>query len=215
MAGVLLIALGTYYLFHRSPPKLPSAADPTDPRENYTGPFQNIRPEVRYTAEERCADCHLDKALAFADHAMGRTLLPINQTKSPPLDAGHHNPFDSLGFRFQTELTAGRMKQTRRGPIQEQSLDVTYRIGSGTHGHSYLSERDGFLFQTPVSWYSQKGVWDLSPGFDETLLNGRPASSDCLFCHANKANPVEGSLNRNMVPVFEGHSIGCQRYSYP
>jgi predicted CXXCH cytochrome family protein len=38
---------------------------------------------------------------------------------------------------------------------------------------------------------------------------------DCLFCHANRARYVEGSVNRYTPPVFDGHAIGCQRCHGP
>src|SRR2546427_6281449 len=37
-------------------------------------------------------------------------------------------------------------------------------VGSGRVARSYLSSLDGFLVQSPVSYYSLAGKWDLSPG---------------------------------------------------
>jgi tetratricopeptide (TPR) repeat protein len=93
--------------------------------------------------------------------------------------------------------------------------DVHYVIGSGTRGYSYLSDRDGYLFQTPISWYSQKQAWDLSPGFGRSTSTGRAVMADCLFCHANRAGAVEGTVNHYRQPVFDGHAIGCQRCHGP
>ena len=41
-------------------------------------------------------------------------------------------------------------------------------LGSGRQGASYLIDRDGFLFQSPISWYAQQRRWDLSPGYQKT-----------------------------------------------
>jgi hypothetical protein len=179
-------------------------------------------PAVQYVAEERCAGCHEDKARAFAEHPMGRSLLPVAQAATPPLDAAHNNPFDALGSHFLVEQDGSRLRQRRSRldpagrPAAKLAWDVHYVIGSGVVGYSYLTDRDGYLFQTPVSWYAQqKKAWGLSPGFGPPLLTGRAVVPECLFCHANRANYAEGSVNRYTEPVFDGHAIGCQRCHGP
>ena len=68
---------------------------------------------------------------------------------------------------------------------------MKYALGSGTRGISYLIEHDGRLFQSPISWYGQKKQWDLSPGYDVNNLHfDRPIEPDCLFCHANRVEPI-------------------------
>jgi Tetratricopeptide repeat/Cytochrome c554 and c-prime len=221
VTGVLLVA-GLVLVFHSSFTLHPSSsAAPRDPRRDYAGPFRNVDPAVRYVAEERCADCHAAIARTFAEHPRGRSLLPAAAAPAPPADAGHDNPFDALGSRFRVEREGDRLRHRRTRldaagrPAAELAWDVDYVIGSGTRGHSYLADRDGFLFQTPVSWYSQKGAWGLAPGFTPPRLTGRPVLPECLFCHANRAHYVEGSVNRYEEPVFEGHAIGCQRCHGP
>jgi hypothetical protein len=58
-------------------------------------------------------------------------------------------------------------------------------------------------------------VWDLSPGFSPILLTGRAILPDCLFCHANRASHVPGTVNRYTEPIFDGYTIGCQRCHGP
>jgi hypothetical protein len=194
---------------------------PPDPRAAYAGPFRNIDPAVRYVADARCADCHEDIARAFAAHPMGRSLLPMARAARVPEDARHHNPFDALGSRFLVGRDGGRawQRRVRLGPDGRSAAvlewDVAYVIGSGTRGHSYLTDRGGYLFQTPASWFAQKQAWHLSPGFGPPLLTGRPVEGGCLFCHANRAHFVEGSVNHYAEPVFDGHAIGCQRCHGP
>src|SRR5262249_57597529 len=96
-----------------------------------------------------------------------------------------------------------------------RGLEVDYVIGSGTRGHSYLADRDGHLFQTPISWYSQKGAWGLSPGFDAERVRGRAIKPDCLYCHANRTRPVADTVNAYQKPPFAGHAIGCERCHGP
>ena len=199
-------------------PDLPSP----DPRTSYTGVFQNVAPGVRYVGSKVCAECHEDIARSYAEHPMARSIIPVAAAADlHPADAAHHNPFAALGFSLSVAVDNKRMfHRVSRGesggqPIYQLSMEVGYAVGSGSHGHSYLSDRDGYLFQTPISWYSEKKIWDLSPGFSGDLIVGRPVSGECLFCHANRAQPWEGTLNRYRAPLIVGPEIGCERCHGP
>jgi predicted CXXCH cytochrome family protein len=200
-----------------------SPAAPPDPRLTYKGLFENIHPSVKYVGSAVCKDCHLEIAESFSRHPMSRSVQPIAKVASGQrYDQAVHNPFDALGARFLVVPFGPRVwhRESRldeKGqPVYERDLEVHYAIGSGNHGYSYLTERDGFLFQTPVSWYSQKKIWDISPGFSPPLLPGRPVLNECLFCHADRVEPYEGLQNRYHEPVFRGHvGIGCERCHGP
>jgi hypothetical protein len=74
---------------------------------------------------------------------------------------------------------------------------------------------DGYLFQTPISWFSQKQFWAVSPGFVVEGFSGRPVATGCLLCHANRVKLVAGELDHFEKGVFEGHAIGCERCHGP
>ena len=93
---------------------------------------------------------------------------------------------------------------------------MKYALGSGTRGIAYLVDNDGRLFQSPISWYSQKRRWDLSPGYREANAHfNRPIEPVCLFCHANRVQPVALTVNRYEEPLFRGNAIGCERCHGP
>jgi tetratricopeptide (TPR) repeat protein len=196
-----------------------AAANP-DPRLLYKGPFRNIHPDVRYVGDAECAACHFDISESFAHHPMGRSLIPIARVTDEQFDAAHHNPFLAAGSRFFVERRDGKVwhRQTRVNDagrtLYTIEHEVHYAIGSGLHGHSYLTNQGGFLFQTPISWYAQKQTWDRSPAFKVEQVR-RPIGGDCLFCHANRAHFRESSVNRYDSPLFDGHAIGCERCHGP
>src|SRR5262249_30888704 len=75
---------------------------------------------------------------------------------------------------------------------------------------------DGFLFESPISWFAQKRKWDLSPGFEVANYHfDRPIRPGCLYCHANSAFAVPASINQYRPPIFDGHSIDCERCHGP
>ena len=91
--------------------------------------------------------------------------------------------------------------------LAEIEAEVRFALGSGTRGITYLIERDGFLFQSPIAWFAQQGRWDISPGYGEFSPQPnfeRPIQPDCLFCHANQFRPVAGTLNRYELADLPG-----------
>jgi hypothetical protein len=198
------------------------ADGPQDPRLAYGGPFHNIHPDVQYVGDAACADCHKQMFASFRRHPMGRSMLPIAQLAGQQVyDSAHHDPFDALGLHFSVERRGDRVWQrqsARDGEgriVFQEELEIHYVIGSGARGYSYVTDRDGYLFQAPISWFSQKQIWDLSPGFDLRRVTERPVTRECLYCHANRAHPLAGYQNRYARPIFSGLAIGCERCHGP
>jgi Flp pilus assembly protein TadD len=188
-------------------------------------PFKNTRPGVGYVGDEACARCHQEVAGAYRSHPMGRSLAPLRgDAKGPPAGTAAGLPFEWKGVQFLVEERDGRVfHKMRRGDaegnvIAESEAEVRYALGSGTRGITFLIERDGFLFQSPIAWFAQRGRWDISPGygeFDPQPNFERPIQPECLSCHANRFLHVAGTLNRYQPPVFEGHAVGCERCHGP
>jgi tetratricopeptide (TPR) repeat protein len=204
----------------RKPPEPPAQRDPADPRLTYKGPYRNIHPNVKYVGDAACAGCHKAETDGFHRHPMSRSIVPISQlAPAQRYDTKVHNPFEALGMRFTVERRGDKVgyKQERLGRggkvLAVAEVEAHYAIGSGRRGHSYFTTHDGFLFQTPISWYGQKQIWDLSPGFHDGGL--RSVVPECLFCHAGSARPVEGAENRYREPVFAQAAIGCERCHGP
>ena len=222
--------LGTVYCLSLRPkppatdagPKSRDDPVPPDPRLSYRGPFRNIHPDVKYVGDGQCVDCHQDIHRTYGKHPMGRSMAPIARLASKqPYDEAHHNPFMAFDILFRVDRRGDRVyhRQTRLDasgkPIYDFAHEVGHVVGSGARGHSYLTTHDGFVFQTPISWFSQNRIWDLSPGFPPWARAGRLVSGACLYCHANRVEPVENTRNRYREPVFRGHAIGCERCHGP
>jgi hypothetical protein len=129
-----------------------------------------------------------------------------------------------MGVRYTIERDGDRVihRASRRDAdgrlLAENGAEVRFALGSGTRGVSFLIERDGFLFQSPISWFTQERRWDISPGYGEFTSRPdfeRAIQPECLYCHANRFRPVAGTLNRYETPIFEGHAIGCERCHGP
>src|SRR5262249_46129112 len=99
--------------------------------------------------------------------------------------------------------------------------EVPFAIGSGARGRSYIISRKkgdqgGFLYQSPISWFTRGDRWDISPGYEGFNVHyDKAIHPACLFCHANQAEPVPYAQNQYREPIFRGYSIGCERCHGP
>ncbi len=131
--------------------------------------------------------------------------------------------FQAGSSQWTIERRGGREihRETQLDPegrvLAQVEAEVKYVLGSGARGIAFIVDHDGRLFQSPISWYSQKQEWGLSPGYEQHNFHfDRPIESHCLFCHANRAQPVALSVNHYKEPIFGlGEAIGCERCHGP
>src|SRR5205823_161242 len=129
---------------------------------------------VGYVGDAKCAECHPAEAETYRRHPMARTSSPIPRPDGPEhYDRAARNPFDALGLHYAIDRQPGRIlhREQRRddqGHVRaEVEAEAAYVIGSGEHGCSYVVNRDGYLFASPIAWYSQRQIWDLAPNYGE------------------------------------------------
>jgi predicted CXXCH cytochrome family protein len=185
-------------------------------------PWKNAGPDLAYVGDKACARCHADIAATFRRHPMGRSLAPIASAAVGGDRPDGSTTFEAGSSRFTIERRDGRefhreARFDEAGRVLAQvEAEVKYALGSGSRGVTYLVEHDGRLFQSPISWYSQKKRWDLSPGYEHDNRHfDRSIEPTCLFCHANRVVPVNRTVNRYEEPIFRGHAIGCERCHGP
>src|SRR5258708_26697704 len=93
--------------------------------------------------------------------------MAMSSGRNLPLIPGsfRHGP---SGVRYDID-TSGQVSFSRGTTKGERHLD--YYIGSGVAGRSFLYARDGFLFEAPITWYTQTGKWDVSPGYERDTVS--------------------------------------------
>lgn len=182
-------------------------------------PSRAPRPSV---ADAECADCHPEIAESYARTGMGRALSAWPPRAGAAADGARaaalvpspeitHRP---SGLRYRTETDPhGRVWQVEDGPeaAPPRRVAAGWVVGSGNHTVSFLGLADGRLVQLPLTWYTQRGLWDLSPGYERP---GQPRLSrgvegPCLFCHNDLTPLLPGRTDVYEAPLAEG--IGCNR----
>ena len=90
---------------------------------------------------------------------------------------------------------------------------ISYIIGSGQHTNSHIIDENGYIFQAPITFYTQQKKWDMAPGFrKENLRFDRALSPECITCHNHFPKHISGSLNKyESMPK----GIECERCHGP
>ena len=154
---------------------------------------------------------------------MGRSLGDVRSVTIPGQDSLPSPLFQAQGLEYAVERRGDRVFHTEikreagGRVVARNEAEARYVIGSGEQAMAFLLERgDGYLFESPITWYSGKRKWDLSPGYEKDNVHfERLVKPACLFCHSNQFDHVEGTENRYRQPIFQGHAIGCERCHGP
>jgi hypothetical protein len=181
-----------------------------------SSPFLNTGAEASFVGSEACRSCHATRDVSFRRTGMGRSMAEVNPEREPADGAFEHPPSRR---QYQVRRRDGRLwhRELLLVPGAEVVLSefpVKYVVGSGQHARTYLVEADGFLVESPVTWYASRQAWDMSPGYEGPDQQGfaRSMGEACLMCHAGQAEAVERSLHR--MRVHEA-AIGCERCHGP
>jgi tetratricopeptide (TPR) repeat protein len=167
-----------------------------------------------------CAQCHPAIAKRYAATPMARSSGRVS-TIGPTVPTG---PLTDAS----TQATI-RLKLTKEGaltlnlerelPPLSISRELTYFIGSGRIGRSFLfAQEGGFLYQSPISYYADGDTYRASPGFQRknNVDLTRAVQPSCLLCHASRLQAVAGTQNQYDAkqPFLEG-GISCERCHGP
>ncbi len=162
-----------------------------------------------YVGNQACSECHAEIYQRYSTS-------PMALSSGRELPALRTGAFRHAASKVSYAIDAKGLVTLSKGKHSEQR-QLRYYFGSGVAGRSFGFVRDGFLFEAPVTWYSQTGVWDVSPGYasDTASRWSRPIEPSCLFCHASQTRWREGTLNAYAEPVFTQDGIGCERCHGP
>ncbi len=157
---------------------------------------------------QECATCHAEAVDQYRLSGMGRSI-------SAPADGHPVGPyghgFSRTGFR--TSASAGSLVQEieRGGLSAEYTID--YVIGSGNAAFGYLVRVGVALFQSPIAYYTERDQWGMAPGMEREANPdfNRPATSECLWCHAGRPAHTPDTVNRYGDPALEAEAISCDR----
>jgi tetratricopeptide (TPR) repeat protein len=158
-----------------------------------------------------CARCHADVTNHYLQtpHSMGSgpalmKLIPGNFTQT------------ASGVRYSISEQNGGAWLRYTDPLHPgfdgQHL-LQYYLGSGHLGVTYLFSTDGYLFESPIAYYTHLARYDMKPGLAD-IGEGAPAipiDSSCLRCHmSGVAETDSGTLNHYTGAPFRYGGVTCE-----
>jgi len=101
----------------------------------------------------------------------------------------------------------------QREPHNNGQLNLSYFLGSGHLGTTYIYSINHFLFESPVAWYAATKSYDMKPGLAEIneMPPSLPMQSSCLRCHMSAVQASDsGTINRYKSLPFLHSGITCE-----
>jgi Tfp pilus assembly protein PilF len=217
LLSVAIIAV-TMPAFFCSTPK----NDTEEAGEHPTSKWRNVyNTSARYVGMETCRGCHQSIYETFIQTGMGQSFGLATKTKSAAdFSPAHALVYDSvLDFYYKPywsndSLYIMEFRLEGGDTVHKRIQQVNYIVGSGQHTNSHIFNTNGYLYQAPITFYTQKYKWDLAPGFEKGASSRfqRMIQLECMSCHNAYPDFVANSENK-YNKVMTG--IDCERCHGP
>jgi hypothetical protein len=162
-------------------------------------------------ADAACVRCHEKIVRSYLDtpmaNASGMALEKLHQGTFTHAASGieytiaEHNHRAELAYR------------SRDGSTVSVDLPLSYFLGSGHLGTTYLYSLGDFLFESPVAWYAASKSYDMKPGLADLsyMPPPLPMQSGCMRCHMSAVQASDpGTINRYRGLPFLHTGITCE-----
>lgn len=100
--------------------------------------------------------------------------------------------------------------------VYRDDRKISYIVGSGMNGLSGIVRRGDFLFEAPLSYYTEGKEWALSPGYDQGDFGfNRPIREPCIVCHSGRPQIDAANEAKFKDADFKELAIGCENCHGP
>lgn len=184
------------------------------------GEYYNHNDTVKYVGMDQCRACHNSIYETFIETGMGQSFNVASKHKSAARFGKHYvvkDRFTDLNYYSYWKGDSMYIMEFRlegKDTVHKRIEKVDYIIGSGQHTNSHMMNVNGFVYQLPMTWYAQKGRWDLPPGYEDghNVRFNRTIGLECMSCHNAMPGFVKNSMNK-YVSIPNG--IDCERCHGP
>ncbi|MCS6917121.1 MAG: tetratricopeptide repeat protein [Chitinophagales bacterium] len=182
--------------------------------------FRNLSDTARYVGMQTCRGCHEDIYQTFIQTGMGRSWGLATPDRSAARFTGHEAVYDSFSnfwyrpYWVRDSLYIEEYRLSGTDTVYRRREQITHIVGSGQHTNSHLWWHQGYLCQAPITFYTQKGIWDLAPGFEGGRNSRwqRTINMECMTCHNMFPEVISGAENKYAM-IKSG--IECERCHGP
>ncbi|MBS1773338.1 MAG: pilus assembly protein TadD [Bacteroidetes bacterium] len=176
---------------------------------------------AHYVGMQTCRGCHPEVYNTFIETGMGKSFDHATKQKSAAdFSPEHALVYDKdLDFYYKPfwnndTLYIMEFRTERKDTVHKRIQRIDYIVGSGQHTNSHIFSSNGYLYQAPITFYTQQHKWDLAPGFEKGANSrfSRMIESECMTCHNGYPDFVPNSQNK-YVSLKTG--IDCERCHGP
>lgn len=185
-----------------------------------TASYASLDPATQYVGNTTCKSCHERIYTSYLETGMGKSFYVPDKNKiiesfsSESLVFDAHSGYYYHPFWKADSLFIREFRLNGKDTTYQRTEKINYIVGSGNQTRSYILERNGYLYEVPVTWYVSKQMWDLSPGYHDGKNSrfSREIVEDCMACHTGYFEYEAGSKHRfrNI-----GLGIDCERCHGP
>ncbi len=176
---------------------------------------------VHYVGMQTCRTCHESVYQTFIQTGMGQSFDHATKQKSAAdFSPEHALVYDKdLDFYYKPywqndSLYIMEFRTEGKDTVHKRIQKIDYIVGSGQHTNSHIFSVNGYLYQAPITFYTQKHKWDLAPGFEKGASSrfNRLIEIECMSCHNGYPEFVANSQNK-FISLKTG--IDCERCHGP
>jgi hypothetical protein len=175
-----------------------------------------------YVGSRACSKCHPSIYESFLRTDMGHSMSEITPSllDKMPTSASVFDPRLNRHFEIvarDRKLYQSEYERATDGKeVFRETHMIDWIIGSGANGSGAIVRLGDYLFEAPLSFYSNIHSWVLSPGFEFGDYGfNRPILPGCIVCHSGQPEPFLEGNGRFQIPPFKELAIGCENCHGP
>ena len=187
-----------------------------------TSPWKNVYDtSAHYVGMQVCRTCHEPIYQTFIQTGMGQSFgIATKEKSAADFSPAHALVYDSALDYYYKPYWADdsfyimEFRMEGKDTVHKLIRQVNYIVGSGQHTNSHIYDINGYLYQAPITFYTQKHRWDLAPGFEKGASTRfqRMIEIECMSCHNGYPDFVSNSENK-YISLKTG--IDCERCHGP
>ncbi len=175
-----------------------------------------------YVGSRTCATCHRQIYETYSQTDMGRSMSKADAAFLARISTSASLFDHRLNRHFETSASNGNLYQSEYETAQDgteifrNTQKIDWIVGSGANGFGAITRSGDYLFEAPLSFYSNLKAWALSPGYEFGDYGfSRPILPGCVACHSGRPQPVLEGNGRFREPPFLELAVGCENCHGP
>lgn len=212
-----LLALSPICLLSRAPQKAHNT-----PKAQAAGTKPEKVERDDYVGSQECATCHSDIYEKYLRTDMGRSMVKVNASSLKTIPTVASLVDGHLNRRFELEIRNGDLYQSefelgKNGEeVFRDTRKIEWIIGAGNNGFGAIVRSGDYLFEAPLSYYSNTQSWALSPGYEYADYGfTRPILPGCVVCHSGYPQLSLKGNGQFLNPSFRELAVGCENCHGP